>query len=126
VREGEAASVLVMGTPAGATVDAADALRPEGLEVAVAVVSSPLDLDEDVMDRLMAAPLVVTVEDHNVRTGLGASVAEWLALHGRATQLLRIGVDGYRSSGTAAELYAREGLDAGGIATTLRAALRNR
>jgi len=126
VREGEAASVLVMGTPAGATVDAADALRPEGLEVAVAVVSSPLDLDEEVMDRLMAAPLVVTVEDHNVRTGLGASVAEWLALHGRATQLLRIGVDGYRSSGTAAELYAREGLDAGGIATTLRAALRNR
>ncbi|HEY5517282.1 MAG TPA: transketolase [Coriobacteriia bacterium] len=125
VREGAAASVLVMGTPAGAAVDAADALRAEGLDVAVGVVSCPLALDEDAMDRLMSAPLVVTAEDHNVRTGLGASVAEWLALHGRATQLLRLGVDGYRSSGTAAELYAREGLDTGGIATTLRAALRN-
>jgi transketolase len=126
VREGGAASLLVMGTPSGAAVEAADALRSEGLDVGVAVVSCPLDLDEDEMDRLMAAPLVVTIEDHNVRTGLAASVAEWLALHGRATQLLRFGVDGYRSSGASRDLYAREGLDAPGIATALRAALRGR
>jgi transketolase len=125
VREGADASVLVMGTPCGAVVDAADALRSEGLRVSVAVVSCPLDLDEEAMERLMAAPVVVTVEDHNVRTGLGASVAEWLALHGRATQLLRLGVDGYRSSGAASELYAREGLDADGIAATVRSALRD-
>jgi transketolase len=125
VREGADASLLVMGTPSGAAVDAADLLRSEGMGVAVAIASCPLDLDEDVMDRLMAAPLVMTVEDHNVRTGLGASVAEWLALHGRATQLLRLGVDGYRSSGTSRDLYAREGLDAAGIATALRAALRD-
>ena len=124
VREGTDASLLVMGTPCGAAVDAGDLLEAEGLHIAVAVVSCPLDLDEEVMDRLMAAPLVMTVEDHNVRTGLGASVAEWLALHGRATQFLRLGVDGYRSSGTSHDLYAREGLDAAGIATALRAALR--
>ena len=123
VREGADASLLVMGTPAGAAVDAADSVRAEGREVAVAVVSCPLDLDEDVMERLMAAPLVVTVEDHNVRTGLGASVAEWLALHGRSTQLMRLGVDGYRSSGAARDLYAREGLDSAGITAALRAAL---
>ncbi len=124
VREGARASLLVMGTPAGAAVDASDAVRAEGLDVGVAVVSCPLDLDEDGMERLMAAPLVVTVEDHNARTGLGASVVEWLALHGRSVQLLRLGVEGYRSSGAAADLYACEGLDAAGIATALRAALR--
>jgi transketolase len=124
VREGTGASLLVMGTPSGAAVDAADALRADGLQVAVAVVSCPLELDEEGMERLTAAPLVVTVEDHNVRSGLGASVAEWLALHGRAVQLLRIGVEDYRTSGTARDLYAREGLDAAGITTALRAALR--
>jgi transketolase len=123
VREGADASLLVMGTPAGAAVDAADSVRAAGREVAVAVVSCPLDLDEDVMERLMAAPLVVTVEDHNVRTGLGASVAEWLALHGRSAQLMRLGVDGYRSSGAARDLYAREGLDSAGITAALRAVL---
>ena len=124
VRDGADASLLVMGTPSAAAVAAADAVRSEGLDVTVAIVSCPLDLDEEAMDRLMAAPVVMTVEDHNVRTGLGASVAEWLALHGRATQLLRLGVDGYRSSGAASDLYAREGLDAQGIATALRAVLR--
>jgi transketolase len=123
LREGADASLLVMGTPSGAAVDAADAVRGEGRQVAVAVVSCPLDLDEDAMERLTRAPLVVTVEDHNVRSGLGASVAEWLALHGRAVPLLRLGVEGYRSSGTAADLYALEGLDASGIATALRLAL---
>ncbi len=126
VREGDDASLVVMGTPSWAAVDAADALVADGLHVAVAVVSCPLSLDEEAMERLTAAPVVITVEDHNVRTGLGASVAEWLALHGRAVQLLRIGVDGYRTSGTARDLYAREGLDAKGIATALRAALRDR
>lgn len=124
VREGADASLLVMGTPSGAAVDAADALRAEGVSVGVGVVSCPLDLDEGAMARLMDAPVVVTVEDHNVRTGLAASVAEWLAMHGRTTQLLRIGVDGYRSSGASRDLYAREGLDAEGIATVLRAALK--
>lgn len=124
VREGGEASVLVMGTPSAAAVEAADALRAEGVEVAVAVVSSPLELDEEAMERLTGAPVLITVEDHNVRTGLGASVAEWLALHGRGVQLLRLGVDGYRSSGAARDLYAREGLDAEGIAGALRATLR--
>jgi transketolase len=124
VREGGDAIVLAMGTVAGAAVEAADLLRGEGRSVGVAVVSAPLDLDDEAMDALCAsAPVLVTVEDHGVRTGLGASVAEWLALSGRSTRFLRIGVEGYRSSGTAKDLLRREGLDAAGIAETLRVAL---
>lgn len=124
VREGPDAVLLTMGTVAGAAVDAADALAAEGVNVGVAVVSAPLDLDDEAMAAVCgSAPLLVTVEDHNVRTGLGASVAEWLALSGRSTRFLRLGVDGYRSSGAAADLLAADGLDAAGIAETLRAAL---
>ncbi|MDO8964824.1 MAG: transketolase [Coriobacteriia bacterium] len=125
VREGDDVSLLVMGTVAGAAVDAADALAAEGISVAVAVVASPLDLDDEAMRRLAAAPVLLTAEDHGVRTGLGASVAEWLALSGVATRFVRLGVDGYRSSGAAAAVLAREELDAAGIAETIRAALRS-
>ena len=124
LREGADASLLVMGTLTGAAVDAADALRSEGLNVSVAVVSSPLDLDDSVMERLAAAPLLVTVEDHALRTGLAASVVEWLVLRGSSTKLIRLGVDGYQSSGVAAELFARQGLDAAGIARSVRDSLR--
>ena len=34
-----------------------------------------------------SSPLLVTAEDHSVRTGLGASVAEWMADNGRVTRL---------------------------------------
>ncbi len=55
-----------------------------------------------------------------MRTGLGASVAEWLADHGCGTPLVRLGVDGYQSSGAARDLFARAGLDAEGIAASHR------
>jgi transketolase len=117
--------MLAMGTVAGAAVDAADTLAAEGIRVSVALVSCPLDLDEETMSRLCAsAPLVLTVEDHHVRSGLGASVAEWLALSGVSVPFLRLGVEGYQSSGTAKDLLAAAGLDAAGIAQTLRLSLK--
>jgi transketolase C-terminal domain/subunit len=62
----------------------------------------------------------VTVEDHGVRTGLGMSVAEWLADTQTPCRLVRLGVSDYQSSGAAADLFARVGLDAPGIARSLR------
>jgi transketolase len=126
VRAGSDAMVLTMGTVAGATVAAADALRGDGHSVGVAIVSSPLELDGESMASLVsAAPLLVTVEDHNVRTGLAASVAEWLALAGVSTRLLRLGVDAYQSSGASADVLRLAGLDESGIEAALHAALES-
>jgi transketolase len=122
-REGDEAVVLAMGTCVGAAVDAADELAAEGRGVGVAVVACPLDLDDGEMHKAVAAPFIVTVEDHNVRTGLGASVAAWMADHGEATRLVRLGVDGYQASGAARDLLAAAGLDAAAVATALRMAL---
>jgi transketolase len=124
VRSGGAdAVVLAMGTLVGSAVDAADTLRAEGRSIGVAVVSCPLELDDAFMERAVRAPLLVTVEDHNLHTGLAASVAEWAALRGVAMGLLRLGVDSYRSSGAARDLFATAGLDAPGIAASIRTAL---
>ena len=87
------------------------------------IVACPLHLDDAAMAYAAEAPLIVTVEDHNVRTGLGASVAEWLSEHGCGTRLVRLGVHGYQSSGTARDLFARAGLDAEGIASSIARAL---
>jgi transketolase len=123
-REGTDVVVLTMGTLAGATVAAADALGERGISAEVGIVACPLHLDDPAMAYAAEAPLIVTVEDHNVRTGLGASVALWLADHGATTRLVRLGVDGYQPSGTAKELFARIGLDAEGIAQTVEDAIR--
>jgi len=122
VRDGRDVAVLAMGTVVGAAVSAADELRQAGVHVGVGVVACPLELDEDAMRRASSARLLVTVEDHSPRTGLGASVAEWLALNAVAVPFRRLGVTSYQSSGAAKELLALAGLDAHGIAESLRAA----
>jgi transketolase len=123
VREGGDAVILAMGTVVGGAVDAADALAEEGHAVAVGVVSCPLDLDGTAMERAVATPLLLTVEDHHLRTGLAASVAEWMALAGASTELVRLGVERYQSSGKSKDLYALAGLDADGVACAVRLAL---
>ncbi|MHB1136333.1 MAG: transketolase [Coriobacteriia bacterium] len=119
-REGDDIVIVTMGTVAGAAVDAADSLKSEGVSAGVCIVSSPLDLDTEAMARIAAAPWVLVVEDHGWRSGLWASVAEWLVLNDRVVAAVPLGVDGYQSSGAAAELFARVGLDSAGIAQRVR------
>lgn len=119
-REGRAATLMVMGTLAGAAARAADVLAEEGIEVAVDIVACPLQLDDSAMRRAAQAGVIVTVEDHSVASGLGASVAEWLAESSAQCKLARLGVTDYQSSGAANDLFARAKLDADGIAGVLR------
>lgn len=123
VREGSDGFVLAMGTPVGAAIEAVDLLAKEGIHVGLGVVSSPLDLDDTVMAKAVERPMIFTVEDHNLRTGLGASAAEWIATQGAGVKLIRSGLDDYQPSGAASDLYARVGLDTTGIAATIRESL---
>lgn len=120
VREGADGVVLVMGTPSGAAMEAADRLGKEGVRVAVGVVSSPLDLPDELAARLASAPFVLCVEDHHWRTGLWASVVELLARHGLSGKVAPHGVRGYQGSGRAKDLYRITGLDAEGIERKVR------
>ena len=119
-REGEDIVIVTMGTLAGAAVEAADTLRDEGVSAGVCIVSSPLDLDAEAMERVASAAWVLVVEDHGWRSGLWASVAEWLVLNDRSVAAVPLGVDGYQSSGAASDLFARAGLDAAGVVQRAR------
>lgn len=122
-RAGCEVTLMTTGTVAGAAVAAADALRAEGISVAVDIVACPLSLDEEAMRLAASTGLIITAEDHNAKTGLGCSVAEWIAETGAAARLIRLGVTGFQSSGAASELLARVGLDATGIAGQVREAV---
>jgi transketolase len=122
-REGADACVLTMGTVAGAAVKAADALREEGISVAVGICATPLHIDDTSAEKIAAYSRVITAEDHAVGSGLGATVAETLARRGAGARLTRHGVSEYQSSGASHDLLARAGLDAAGIAAVVRDAL---
>ena len=121
IRRGERGVVVVMGTPTGRALTAVEALRADGLDVALAHVATPAQMSDEFLDEVARQPWVVTVEDHSVRTGLGACLAEGLFSRGHAIPHLRLGVHEYAPSGNAEEVYRAMGIDAAGIESSVRA-----
>jgi transketolase len=119
LREGADAAILAIGSIAHAAVEAADLLAQQGLEAAVAVVSSfnPGPADE-IAELLDGVPAVATVEAHYRDGGLGSYVAETIAERGLGSRLLRCGVGRMPvgEAGSQAYLEARHGLSAQDIA----------
>jgi len=120
IRRGERGAVVVMGTPTGRAQAAVDSLRGDGLDVALVHVATPGQLDPDFIDALAQQPWIVTVEDHSIRTGLGACLAEALFSRGHVPPHLRLGVTEYAPSGSAEEVYAAMGIDVPGITESVR------
>lgn len=118
--EKPAAAVLAMGQVAVEAVKAADFLRKENLAIQVWCISSPLEIDRSALKAAASTGVVVTVEDHHVRTGLGAQVARALAEEGLSVRLRMLGITGFACSGDVPALYRQFGIDAEGIASAVR------
>ena len=116
LRRGTDATIITYGALTPACMEAWKILKAEGYSVGVLNMASLVPLDiESILEAAETGPLM-TVEDHHVETGLGASVAVVLMDKGKACTLRRLGVHHYGSSGKPAELYAAQGLDAASIA----------
>jgi transketolase len=125
LRSGTDVAILATGAPVGEAVLAADLLDGEGISALVLNIHTLQPLDEEaVLDSASGRRAVITVEDHNIHGGLGGAVAEVLAAAGDShAPLHRVGMETFGESGTPDELYAKYGLDAEGIAASVRTAL---
>ena len=119
---GTDAVIIASGGEVAFALQAARALKQEGLSVGVVNVHTIKPLDAGTVLRVARqAKAVVTAEDHQVIGGLGSAVAEVLAEAGVARRLLRIGLqDTFGESGTPEELLAHFKMDAPGIAGQVR------
>jgi len=120
LRPGLDVTLVGSGGPIANCVEAAKILAGDGISAEVINASSIKPLDEETL--LASAGRtghVVTVEDHSVAGGLGGAVAELLS-EALPTPHKRLGVHGFGESGDSKGLYAKHGLDAAGIATSVR------
>jgi transketolase len=120
LRSGNDVSILATGGPLANSLEAARTLAAEGIHADVINVSTIKPLDEETILRSAGKTgHVVTVEDHGPAGGLGGAVAELLAEE-MPTPLRRVAVKGFGESGDARGLYVKHGLDAAGIAESVR------
>ena len=125
IEEGREVLLLASGLTMEPARQAAAALRAEGVSVALANAHTLKPFDAAyVRDAARIHRLIVTVENHSIVGGLGSAVAEVLAECGSPARLLRLGVkDQFAQGASTAWLFERHGLDANGIAGSVRAAL---
>ncbi len=120
LRRGTDATIITFGAVTPACMEAWQILKDGGKSVAVLNMASLLPLDSDAVIEAAGIGPIVTVEDHHVETGLGASVSVVLLGKGIAPKMKRLGVKHYGGSGKPAELYKQQGLDGKSIARTVQ------
>lgn len=124
LRQGSDAAVIAIGDTVRLALEAADALKPQGMNVRVLDMHTLKPIDAEAVRRcLLETGRVVTVEDHNVINGLGYAVSAIAADMGRGI-VKRIGIqDCFGMSAPYERLLAMNGITAENIASTLRALL---
>ena len=100
----------------------------EELDASVANMRFVKPLDAELLRRLAEEhDALVTVEENVVAGGAGSGVAEFLAAEGLAVPILHLGLpDRFIDHGDPAFLLAYVGLDAKGIAASIRARFAQR
>ncbi|MDR0652114.1 MAG: transketolase [Synergistaceae bacterium] len=123
IRTGTDVAILTMGHVAGLAVKAAESLAVKGVKAQVLHCASPLGMDAAGLIRLVGQKPLVTCEDHNVNTGLGAITALAFARAGTAVKMKVLGVTRYGESGASKEIIERMGFSAEGIASAAESLL---
>lgn len=119
LREGGDVTLAACGVEVAQALAAADLLAEKGISAEVIDVFSVSPLDEDVILASAAKTgKVVTCEEHNVTTGMGAAIAELLA-EKQPTPMRFVGMRSFGTSAPGDVLLERFGLDGAGIARTV-------
>ncbi|GAB2764804.1 1-deoxy-D-xylulose-5-phosphate synthase [Rhabdobacter roseus] len=123
LRDGDEAALLTLGPVGNYAAEACDLLAREGLHIAHYDMRFVKPLDEALLHEVFRSfDRVVTVEDGCLQGGFGSAVLEFMAEHGYASRVKRLGIpDRVVEHGEQNELYDECGFDTEGIAQTVRA-----
>lgn len=122
LREGNDIAVLSLGPIGNEAMKAIDQVEQEGISVAHYDMIYLKPLDEALLHEVgRKFKCVITIENGVIAGGLGSAVLEFMADHGYAPQVKRIGVpDRFIEHGSIPELYKLCGMDADSIAGVIR------
>ena len=123
--EGDDVTIVATGLMVSMALEAAEALKAEGINARVINIHTIKPLDTElILKAARETGVIVTAEEHSVIGGLGAAVAEAVC-EGCPVPVLRLGVnDTFGRSGTVPALLEMYGLTPANIAAKAREALK--
>ncbi|MFO7660254.1 MAG: transketolase [Candidatus Cloacimonadaceae bacterium] len=125
IRNGDAIALIVTGTPVSKAMKAVDRLREEGIFVQLWYVSTPLEIDEEMLQQAVKTKNVITLEDHNINSGMGTIIADKLVELQLCCRLIKLGVKDYPVSGNSDDVYTWAGINTDAIVDTIKQTLQS-
>ncbi len=121
LREGKDVTIVATGITVAASLEAAEILAAEGIDAEVINIHTIKPLDDDlIVKSATKTGKVVTAEEHSVIGGLGSAVCDCLSAK-HPVPVYKIGInDQFGESGSAGALVQKYGLDAAGIAKSVK------
>jgi transketolase len=123
--EGRGVAVIALGSVVGEALDACETLQAEdGINPTLVNLSSLRPLDHDALAAIIERhDAIVTVEEHSLHGGIGATVAVLMARRRLSRPLTMLGItEGeFAHYGTRKGIRRHYGIDAAGIAASVRA-----
>ncbi|MGA1845494.1 transketolase [Deferribacter abyssi] len=122
IRKGEI-PLLSFGSMLQRGLKVVEILKKDGINLALLNVSCPFHLDEKILLKFKDSKVWFTYEDHNVNSGLGAIIADFIASKGLGIKLVKFGVKNYSYSGKPDQIFDLIGLSPDTIAADIRSYL---
>lgn len=110
IRNGKDVAVISTGNMLAHALKGCEMLKENGINPMLLNVSCPSDIDAEDLRFAAKTGLIVTIEDHNVKTGVGTAIGSMLAENGISVKFRKMGARFYNSSGKPEELYKLAGL----------------
>ncbi len=110
IRDGKDAAIISTGNMLSHALKGWEMLKKDGINAMLLNVSCPSDIDVQDLKLASKTGFIVTIEDHNVKTGVGTSIGSMLAENGISVKFRKMGAKFYSSSGKPEDLYKLAGL----------------
>ncbi|MFT3846720.1 MAG: 1-deoxy-D-xylulose-5-phosphate synthase [Lacibacter sp.] len=122
LKDGEGVAILSFGHPGNFAASAIRELKNNGINPAHYDMRFAKPIDEELLHEVFAKfDKIVTIEDGTVVGGFGTAVLEFMAQHNYRASVKIMGIpDRLVEHGTPKQLYEEIGIDANGIAKTVR------
>lgn len=122
LKDGEGIAILSFGHPGNFAASAIRELKNDGINPAHYDMRFAKPIDEEMLHEVFAKfSKVVTIEDGTVVGGFGSAVLEFMAANNYNAEVKIMGIpDALVEHGTPKQLYEEVGIDANGIAKTVR------
>ncbi|MGL4388174.1 MAG: transketolase family protein [Brevinema sp.] len=120
IHDGEDICIFASGAMLSQAIDAADILIKEGKSVRIIDLFTILPIDEEIIIKAAKeCQILVSLDNHNIRGGLGSAISEVLTTH-YPKKLHRIGASTFGQVGTYEELLSLYGWTGEQLAKTIK------